>query len=140
MKLLDGKLDVEDKYVYAGAALVGLPLAAKAVKVLSKPRVKEGKYKGVPVPEGAYDVLVVGGGPSGSTLAYFYAKVRRCLRVTLSHTREDGLHARRRSDGGGGRPATTCHTLKSSGRCTASTLCSLHTPTSATCTRPAGWW
>ena len=73
MKILEK--EVADQYLYAGAALVGLPLAVKAVKVLSKPRVKEGKFKGVPVPAGSFDVIVVGGGPSGSTLAYFYSKV-----------------------------------------------------------------
>jgi hypothetical protein len=74
MKVLNKEVD--DKLVYAGAAVVGLPLAIKVIRVLSKPTVKEGKYKGVAVPDGAFDVLVVGGGPSGSTLAYFYAKAR----------------------------------------------------------------
>ena len=80
MKLKGTSTEVDDRVLAGAALLVGLPLAVKAVKVLSKPSVKEGKYKGVPVPAGSYDVLVVGGGPSGSTLAYFYAKVSVCRR------------------------------------------------------------
>lgn len=94
MKLPGVEKDVPDRLVYAGAAVVGLPLAVKAVKVLSRPSVKEGKFKGVPVPAGAFDVLVVGGGPSGSTLAYFYAKARRPLAARL--LRPGSLAARRR--------------------------------------------
>lgn len=72
------KIDLQDPKQQAVAAVVGASVAYKAFKLLKgKPRVvQNGKYKGVPLPADAYDAVIVGGGPSGSTCGYFFVKAR----------------------------------------------------------------
>jgi hypothetical protein len=87
--------ELTDRQVAIGAAVLSTPLLYRAAKYLrGAPSVKKnGPYKGVPLPEGAFEVLVVGAGPSGSTLGYYYAKARRqsrCGCVQLRRRRPAG--------------------------------------------------
>ena len=61
-----------------GAALATPFVVRAAVGALRGPPavVKNGRFKGAALPPGAFDALVVGGGPSGSTCAYYFAQVR----------------------------------------------------------------
>ena len=70
--------DVSDQKAAVVAGAVAAVGAYGAYKLLKgKPRVvANGKYKGVPLPEDVYDAVCVGAGPSGSTMAYFFAKAR----------------------------------------------------------------
>lgn len=75
---LKDKVDLQDPKHQAVAAVAGAAVAYRAFKLLKgAPRVvQNGKYKNVPLPADAYDALIVGGGPSGSTCGYFFAKAR----------------------------------------------------------------
>jgi len=68
--------DVSDQKAAVVAGAVAAVGAYGAYKLLKgKPRVvANGKYKGVPLPADVYDAVCVGAGPSGSTMAYFFAK------------------------------------------------------------------
>ena len=61
-----------------GAALATPFVLRSAVAALRGPPavVKNGRFKGCALPPGAFDALIVGGGPSGSTCAYYFAQVR----------------------------------------------------------------
>ena len=63
--------------VAVGAALAApLVLRAGYAAVKGSPQVvKNGKFKGSSLPPGAFDALIVGGGPSGSVCAYYFAQV-----------------------------------------------------------------
>ena len=66
----------ENRAVTAGVA--GAALLGGLYYLLSKRRpqvVKGGKFKGIPVPAGAFDAVIVGGGPSGRVMAYYATKV-----------------------------------------------------------------
>ena len=65
--------------VAVGAALAApLVLRAGYAAVKGSPQVvKNGKFKGSSLPPGAFDALIVGGGPSGSVCAYYFAQVRK---------------------------------------------------------------
>lgn len=74
--------------VLAAAAVV-TPLVARIAYRLfkGKPMVAEnGKWKDVAVPADAYDAICVGGGPSGSTCAYFFAKAGGKIAVLEKET------------------------------------------------------
>jgi hypothetical protein len=61
-----------------GAALATPFVLRSAVGALRGPPavLKNGRFKGCALPPGAFDALIVGGGPSGSTCAYYFAQVR----------------------------------------------------------------
>ncbi len=66
----------EHKTAIAGA--VGAGLAATALYYIVKrtysSKVRQGKFKGASLPDGTFDAVIVGAGPSGSTCAYYLAK------------------------------------------------------------------
>lgn len=69
---------VQTTLVVAGSGLV-LSLSTYAVyKYVTKPRPpKSGKYPKSTLPEEAYEAVIVGGGPSGATAAYYASKGRK---------------------------------------------------------------
>ena len=79
-KLTDawGKATSEQKIgVAAAAATVTAALGYYLLSGSGPTRVvANGKYKGVPLPTGAYDAAIVGGGPSGSVMASYATKAR----------------------------------------------------------------
>jgi hypothetical protein len=70
--------DKEVPTAVAVGAAIAAPFVLRAGYKMLKgaPKVvQNGKYKGVPLPADVYDAVIVGAGPSGSTCAYFFAKV-----------------------------------------------------------------
>ena len=69
-------LSEREKTIAAAAAAAAITYGAYRL-LRGPPRVVDGgKYKGVPLPADVYDTVIVGGGPSGSTCGYFFAKAR----------------------------------------------------------------
>ena len=73
-------MDIERLREHKGAiaSVLGAGLAATAIYYVVKKNytsnVRQGRFKGSSLPEGVFDAVIVGAGPSGSTCAYYLAK------------------------------------------------------------------
>ena len=73
-------MDLEKLREHKGAiaGVLGAGLAATAIYYVAKKsyksKVRQGRFKDTSLPNGTYDAVIVGAGPSGSTCAYYLAR------------------------------------------------------------------